>query len=90
MSAHTHTYHIGGSFFPSYARVISGDLSLAMLQETRARCVAGGLVPELVRMDAGKLPIASGALDGVHAGAAMHCWPRVPQVCIPQCPMSIA
>lgn len=62
-----------------YARVVSGDLSPAMLLETRWRCRKEGLVPELVRCDSAKLPFRSGSLDAVHAGAAMHCWPRVPQ-----------
>lgn len=63
-----------------YSRVISADLSEAMLLETRARCLREGLRPELVRCDAAKLPFLSGSLDAVHAGAAMHCWPRVSQV----------
>jgi ubiquinone/menaquinone biosynthesis C-methylase UbiE len=28
-----------------------------------------------VRADVGRLPFATGSLDAVHAGAAMHCWP---------------
>ena len=63
-----------------YERVVSADLSEAMLLETRARCLNEGLSPELVRCDAAKLPFVSGSLDAVHAGAAMHCWPRVSQV----------
>ena len=29
----------------------------------------------LVRADVSRLPFASGSVDAVHAGAAMHCWP---------------
>ena len=63
-----------------FSRVVSADLSEAMLLETRARCLREDLSPELVRCDAAKLPFVSGSLDAVHAGAAMHCWPRVSQV----------
>ena len=63
--------------FRSYARVIAGDLSPTMLEETRRRCVAEGISPpELVRCDSSRLPFASNSLDAIHAGAAMHCWPR--------------
>lgn len=29
----------------------------------------------LVRADVGRLPFRTGSIDGVHAGAALHCWP---------------
>lgn len=29
----------------------------------------------LVRADISRLPIATGSVDAVHAGAALHCWP---------------
>ncbi|CAM6011379.1 unnamed protein product [Sphagnum balticum] len=29
----------------------------------------------LVRADVGRLPFATGSIDAVHAGAALHCWP---------------
>lgn len=29
----------------------------------------------LVRADISRLPFASGSIDAVHAGAALHCWP---------------
>lgn len=65
-------------FSLSYARVIAGDLSPTMLEETRRRCVEEGInPPELIRMDSSRLPFASNSLDAVHAGAAMHCWPRL-------------
>ena len=28
----------------------------------------------LVRADVSRLPFASGSVDAVHAGAALHCW----------------
>ena len=74
-----------------YARVIGADYSESMLLEARRRFGAGSAVgqrgaepaldradwPMLVRADAARLPIASGALAGVHVGAALHCWPRI-------------
>ena len=32
-----------------------------------------------MRADAAQLPLCSGAVDAVHAGAALHCWPRLEQ-----------
>lgn len=29
----------------------------------------------VVRADVSRLPFASGSVDAVHAGAALHCWP---------------
>ena len=29
----------------------------------------------LVRADVARLPFATGTVDAVHAGAALHCWP---------------
>jgi len=74
-----------------YSRVIAADFSESMLLEARRRFAAGSEVgargaegalersawPQLVRADAARLPVATGALAGVHAGAAMHCWPRL-------------
>jgi hypothetical protein len=28
-----------------------------------------------VRADVARLPFATGSIDAVHAGAAIHCWP---------------
>lgn len=30
----------------------------------------------LLRADVGRLPFASGSVDAIHAGAAIHCWPN--------------
>jgi SAM-dependent methyltransferase len=64
--------------YHSYGRVIGADLSPTMLEETRRRCREEGIeVPELVRCDSARLPFESNSIDAVHAGAAMHCWPRL-------------
>jgi SAM-dependent methyltransferase len=61
-----------------YARVIGADLSPTMLEESRRRFEEEGLpVPELVRCDSARLPFATGSIDCLHAGAAMHCWPKL-------------
>lgn len=59
-------------------RVIAADFSESMLRETRRRFVEEKLaVPELVRVDASRLPFQTDSVDGIHAGAALHCWPRL-------------
>lgn len=61
-----------------YGQVISADLSPNMLAETRRRFVEEGLPPSLgVRCDSAKLPFGTNSVDFLHAGAAMHCWPRL-------------
>ena len=35
------------------------------------------VLPELLRADVVALPLRSGAIAAVHAGAAMHCWPQL-------------
>ena len=61
-----------------WGRVIAADYSESMLRETKGRFKQKGLpVPTLVRADAARLPFQSGGLDAVHAGAALHCWPRL-------------
>lgn len=63
-----------------YQDIIAGDLSPNMLAETRQRFVDAGLsLPTLLRVDAAALPLATGSLGAVHAGAAMHCWPKISQ-----------
>ena len=68
-----------------FAKVVASDFSDAMMKQTKAYCEqdatlrakAEGPDPSLlfVRADVGRLPFATGSLDAVHAGAAMHCWP---------------
>ena len=63
-----------------FGNIVSADLSPNMLQETRRRFLEEGLTPpETVRLDSAKLPFADNSVDFLHAGAAMHCWPRLPQ-----------
>ena len=68
-----------------FAKVVASDFSGAMMRQTKSYCdqdavlrtKAEGPDPSLlfVRADVGRLPFATGSLDAVHAGAAMHCWP---------------
>ncbi|MCO5580850.1 hypothetical protein L7F22_034723 [Adiantum nelumboides] len=62
-----------------YSSVIGLDFSESMLEQFQ------GFVQEdvtlskldliLIRADVGRLPFATGTIDAVHAGAALHCWP---------------
>jgi len=63
----------------NFKQVVSVDLSPAMLLETARRCDEEGIPrPSLmVRADVARLPFATNSIDFVHAGAAMHCWPRL-------------
>ena len=64
-----------------YARCLALDFSEEMLRETSRRFederVQKSCQLSLVRADAAALPLATGAVDAVHAGAALHCWPRL-------------
>ena len=64
----------------AYKRVLALDYSEAMLTETARRVRVEG-VPAgaltLCRADVAALPIRPGSIDAMHAGAAMHCWPRL-------------
>ncbi len=61
-----------------WGRVIAADFSESMLRETRRRFLEQKLTPpELVRADASRLPFQTASLDAIHAGAALHCWPRL-------------
>ncbi|KAG5181606.1 S-adenosyl-L-methionine-dependent methyltransferase [Tribonema minus] len=61
-----------------YGRVIAGDLSPSMLGEAAQRFDKAGLTrPEFLRCDVSQLPIQSGSVDGLHAGAALHCWTQL-------------
>lgn len=42
----------------------------------------------LVRADVARLPFSSGSLGGVHAGAALHCWPS-PSLAVSALPPSL-
>ncbi|CAG9466948.1 unnamed protein product [Pedinophyceae sp. YPF-701] len=65
-----------------FGEVIASDFSESMLRQTRQfleedpklKGVAKNV--RLIRADVARLPFATGSLDGVHAGAAIHCWPE--------------
>ena len=59
-----------------YPHVVALDLSAPMLAEAGRRDV--GNKYERVRADITRMPFKSGSFDGVVAGAALHCWPRLP------------
>ena len=63
-----------------YGHVVAADYSEAMLREAMALAAAQRTEPgaspvTLVRADVARLPFATGSIDAVHAGAALHCWP---------------
>jgi len=63
-----------------YGRVLALDYSEGMLTETSRRLTEEDIPKDrltLVRADAAELPLRTGSIDAIHAGAAMHCWPRV-------------
>lgn len=65
-----------------YARVLALDFSDEMLKETSRRFRSENIPTDklvLVRADAGALPLQTGSVDAIHAGAAMHCWPKLEQ-----------
>ncbi|KAK9947449.1 hypothetical protein M0R45_003074 [Rubus argutus] len=63
----------------TYSAVVALDFSENMLRQCYdflkrdATLLATNLA--LVRADVSRLPFASGSVDAVHAGAALHCWP---------------
>lgn len=64
----------------AYGRVLGLDYSEAMLAETARRFKEEGVPTEtltLARADVAALPLQPGSVDAVHAGAALHCWPRL-------------
>lgn len=68
-----------------YRRVIGCDYSQSMLEEARRRIIADPELKnlkntrlDLVRCDVGQIPMKDNAIDALHAGAAMHCWPDLP------------
>ncbi|PSS21014.1 Methyltransferase type 11 protein [Actinidia chinensis var. chinensis] len=63
----------------TYAQVIALDFSENMLRQcydfikNDVTILTTNLA--LVMADVSRLPFASGSIDAVHAGAALHCWP---------------
>jgi len=61
-----------------YSRVIGADFSEAMLYESARRFKSNKLpTPELVRLDVARMPFLTESVDGIHAGAALHCYPQL-------------
>jgi len=63
-----------------YERVLALDYSEALLRETSRRFEEEAIESDrltLVRADAAALPLRTGSIDALHAGAALHCWPRL-------------
>lgn len=62
-----------------YSTVIGLDFSESMLEQFQGFVLQDpslkNLNLTLVRADVGRLPFATGTIDAVHAGAAIHCWP---------------
>ena len=64
-----------------YGLVVALDFSQAMLQQARAFAKEEGLLddeetaPTFVRADIKRIPFPEETVGGVHAGAAIHCWP---------------
>lgn len=71
---------------PEVGRLLAMDLSAAMLGEAAARGRRGGRGAAAaaaavdftrIRADVSALPLRTGSVDAIHAGAALHCWPVV-------------
>jgi len=63
-----------------FEQVVASDFSESMLRQTRQFLTDDPDLTRyrdllLVRADVARLPFATASLDGVHAGAAIHCWP---------------
>jgi ubiquinone/menaquinone biosynthesis C-methylase UbiE len=65
----------------NYRRVVALDYSESMLTETARRIreeqTPGQETLTLCRADVAALPLRPGSVDAMHAGAAMHCWPKL-------------
>ena len=63
----------------AYKGVVALDYSDAMLRQAKQYMEDENLLGDadvcFVRADIARLPFPEGSLDGVHAGAAIHCWP---------------
>lgn len=69
-----------------YKNVLGCDYSESMLEEARRLIQSDPDMQNLaetsvnlVRLDVGQLPMKSGSVQALHAGAAMHCWPDLPK-----------
>jgi ubiquinone/menaquinone biosynthesis C-methylase UbiE len=63
----------------AYAGVVALDFSDAMLRQAKQYMEDENLLGDgdvcFVRADIARLPFPESSVDGVHAGAAIHCWP---------------
>ena len=67
-----------------YSGVLAMDYSEAMLKQTREFCAGDAVLTaalgsrklRLVRADVARIPLATASVAGLHAGAALHCWPN--------------
>lgn len=64
-----------------FAGVVALDFSESMLQQAQQffaqdAALKAGTPIVAVRGDIGRLPFATGSVDAIHAGAAIHCWPN--------------
>lgn len=74
----------------NYGCVVALDFSAAMLQQARQFSKDEGLLSDsdsgseadsnltFVRADIARIPFPEDSIGGVHAGAAIHCWPDCP------------
>jgi SAM-dependent methyltransferase len=62
----------------AFGKVVAVDFSENMLKEVLRRS-AEEKIPafDLVRADVARMPFATDAVDAIHSGAALHCWPFV-------------
>lgn len=63
----------------AYSAVVAADFSESMLRQCYEFVKQDSSLEKanlaLVRADVARLPFATGSIDAVHAGAALHCWP---------------
>jgi len=64
-----------------FSGVVAADFSESMLQQAKAYfeqdgTMSGSTPITLLRADVGRLPFATGSVQAIHAGAAIHCWPN--------------
>lgn len=63
----------------AFSGVIAADFSESMLRQAREYLAADAAIDPgrcmLLRADVGRQPFVAGSVAGIHAGAAIHCWP---------------
>jgi len=62
----------------AFAKVVAVDFSESMLEEVNRRKKEENCPDfDLIRADVANLPFATGGVEAIHSGAALHCWPYV-------------